>query len=248
MLIHPEFESGHLEEEEKLGRVMTETPEERKDALSERQWAISKREFWSRVDEGTSAGQRIVNIGCGVDADFLSLAGDRTLVAFDLMWYLLERLRAEHGSELNVAGAVQALPFRSGAFDALCCIDLIHHEPDSLARILSSFYRVLAPGGKLFLEDINAWGLLQAWKSLLPRPLHRFLRDLWHDITGSEHRPAPYEFPTSVFRTLSILEDTGFADIRPLPHSAYPNTGPMGLALYRLLSGSERIRRYSLSH
>ena len=199
--------------------------------------------------EVSEAGKTIVNIGCGLDTAFLELAGGNTAVAFDLTFPLLEKLRDEHGSRLNVAGAVEALPFRDGVFDAVCCVDLIHHEPDRLPEMFGSFARVLAPGGMLFLEDINARGLLQMWKSkMMPRRLHGALRELWHRARGSKVRPAPYEFPTDVFESMRGLEEAGFEDIEAMPLLSYPNTGRIGLSLYGKLSSSERIRRYHNFH
>lgn len=239
----------HLAEEEKLGAIMTDKPASEKNTLSEQQWALSKIEYWDLVRERLGTGNTIINIGCGFDMEFLELAADNVIVAFDLICPLLEKLRDDHGSTFNVAGGVQALPFRDEAFDAICCIDLIHHEPDRLSAIFDSFARILKPGGMLFLEDINAWGLLQFWKSkLLSRPLHGTLRDGWHIIRESEHRPAPYEFPTDVFRSMRMLGEAGFTDIEALELKSYPNTGKAGLNLYGKLSSSERVRRFHNFH
>jgi len=239
----------HLAEEEKLGELMTGAQASEKDALSEKQWQLSKKEYWNLVRERVGSGKTIVNIGCGVDASFLDLAEGNTLVAFDLMCSLLERMREEHGSALNVAGAVQALPFRDEAFDTVCCVDLIHHEPDRLAEIFASFARILRPGGMLFLEDINAWGLTQFWKSkMMPRRLHGAMRDGWHRIRRSRQRPAPYEFPTDVFGSMRLLSEAGFVDIEAMPLGSYPNTGRAGLSLYEKLSSSDRVRRYHNFH
>ena len=239
----------HLAEEEKLGGIMTDEPASAKDARSEEQWKLSKTEYWDFVRERLGTGKTIVNIGCGVDKGFLELAADNAVVAFDLMCPLLENLRDAHGSELNVAGAVQALPFRDASFDAICCIDLVHHEPDRLAAIFASFARILRPDGMLFLEDINAWGLLQFWKSkMMPRRFHGALRDGWHRMKGSKHRPAPYEFPTDVFKSMRMLGEAGFEDVEAMPLKSYPNTGKAGLAIYRNLSSSDRVRRYHNFH
>ncbi len=239
----------HLAEEEKLGQLMADAPESEKDALSEEQWKLSKKEYWDFVRGRIGTGKTVVNIGCGVDTTFLEMADGNTLVAFDLMCSLLERLHGEYGSRFNVTGAVQALPFRSGSFDAICCIDLIHHEPEKLSDIFDSFARILKPGGMLFLEDINAWGITQFWKSkMMPRQMHGKLRDGWHRIKGSKHRPAPYEFPTDVFGSMRMLEKTGFAEVEALPLRSYPNTGRAGLSLFGTLSSSDRIRRYHNFH
>lgn len=239
----------HLAEEEKLGELMTDAPESEKNTLSEEQWKLSKKEYWDFVREKVGTGKTIVNIGCGVDTTFLGLKEGNTIVAFDLMCSLLERLRDEHGSALNVTGAVQALPFRDGTFDAICCIDLIHHEPEKLKDIFESFARILKPGGQLFLMDINAWGLTQFWKSkMMPRKMHGTLRGGWHRMKGSPHRPAPYEFPTDVFESIRMLEDAGFKEVEAVPLKSYPNTGKTGISLYEKLSSSDRVSRYHNFH
>ncbi len=124
------IDRAHIEEEEKLGELMATHEPSGKELLYELQWSASKEEYWDFVRERIAGAQRtILNAGCGVDRRFLDLAGYGTLVAFDLMPSLLERLRTAHGSKNNVAGAVQALPFAAGSFDCVCCIDLLHHEP-----------------------------------------------------------------------------------------------------------------------
>jgi hypothetical protein len=101
----------------------------------------------------------------------------------------------------------------------------------------------------LFLEDINAWGLTQFWKSkAMPRRLHGAVRDGWHRMRRSRQRPAPYEFPTDVFGSMRLLEEAGFGAIEALPLRSYPNTGRAGLSLYGKLSSSDRVRRYHNFH
>ena len=239
----------HLAEEEKLGEIMTDVPASEKDTISEEQWLLSKKEYWDFVKDKLGTGKTVVNVGCGVDAAFLGLSEGNTLVAFDLMCSLLEKLRDGHGSKYNVAGAVHGLPFRDGAFDAACCIDVVHHEPDRLAGIFGSFERILAPGGMLFLMDINAWGLTQFWKSkMMPRKVHGALRTGWHKAKGSAHAPAPYEFPTDVFESMKMLSAAGFESVEAVPLTSFPNTGKAGISLFRKLSSSERVRRYHNFH
>lgn len=249
VLLPPGFERARIEKEKQLGGLMTDLPEEKKNPLFESEWKRSKEEFWGFVRGRLPAGAAVVSVGCGVDTAFLELGRRHTAVAFDLVPALLETLRDRHGSALNVAGAVQALPFRDGAFDAICCIDLIHHEPDRLDEIVRSFHRILRPGGLLFLEDVNAWGLLQMWKSvLLPRPLHGALRSAWHRLRQTRHRPAPYEFPTSVFRVRRLLAAAGFESVAAVELRSWPNTGRAALAACRALSRLPRVRRYHNFH
>lgn len=52
-------------------------------------------------------------------------------------------------------GRLEALPFESGAFDAVVCCDVLEHVGDELAA-LDELYRVLSPGGTLVLSTPNA--------------------------------------------------------------------------------------------
>lgn len=251
-LLYPkDIDREHIAEEETLGELMKNPDPSPKELFHEEQWKVSKEEYWSLVRDwtGEREGLRILNAGCGIDTGFFTLDRRNMLVAFDLMPSLLASLREEQGSRHNVAGAVQSLPFREGSFDCVCCVDLIHHETDRIENIIDLFHEVLKPGGVLFLEDINAWGIYQFWKSiLLPRPLHRGLRDLYHTIRGSGHRPARYEFPTSVFRVRRLLERAGFTGIEAVPQKAYPNVGPAAFRIYRVLSRHGRLGKYHNFH
>lgn len=252
-ILYPKnFDRTHIEEEEKLGELMKRPGTSGAALFSENQWKESKKEFWTHVQDaiGADLHRTVVYIGCGIDTRFLRLQElGHTVVAFDLTYHLLDTLRADHGSRFNVAGAVQSLPFKRESFDCLCCIDLIHHEYEAVPRILDSFKSILKPGGLLFLEDTNAWGLYQFPKSiLLPKRLHGALRSFYHRLKRSTHRPADYEFPTSVWGTRKILAKLGFKDITVVSQGAYPNIRPIGYKLYRILSRSERVRKYHNFH
>jgi SAM-dependent methyltransferase len=56
--------------------------------------------------------------------------------------------------------ASQRLPFTDGSFDAVTCIDSIHHFPDRRA-VLAEWRRVLRPGGRiLYTDPILVTGIL----------------------------------------------------------------------------------------
>jgi SAM-dependent methyltransferase len=80
------------------------------------------------------------------------------VVALDLTEPMLHAARAfvrERGARhvAFVAGNVEALPFREGAFDVVTCRIAAHHFADP-ATALRQVARVLAPGGSLLLQDI----------------------------------------------------------------------------------------------
>ena len=57
-----------------------------------------------------------------------------------------------------------------------------------------------------------------------------------------------YEFPTDVWRVVSLLEDLGFREVDVHPHTAYPNIGRLRYGLYRALGRFRRVRRYHNYH
>jgi SAM-dependent methyltransferase len=55
----------------------------------------------------------------------------------------------------RVVGRAEQLPFAAGAFDLVTCVNSLHHNARP-ARALDEMARVLAPGGRIVLEDMVA--------------------------------------------------------------------------------------------
>ncbi len=219
--------------------------------LSAREWDRSKVEFWTMVkDRIDQRAQTVLYAGCGYDSRSREIQKhDRLVVNFDIVFEMLEAQKNRFGADACVSGDILRLPFKKGVFDAIVCIDVLHHESDNLLALLTSFRDLLRPGGRLFLEDVNAWGLFQFPKSiLLPRPLYRFLRAQYHRARRSPQRPADYEFPTSPRKVERILQGLGFEDIEFHESRAYPCIPPPLFNLYSLLSRFSQIRRFHNFH
>ena len=251
-LLYPDkIDVEHLREEEDLAKMMKRPLLSPKDQFSSVQWKNSKQEFWGMVRNNVEAAPKsFVNIGCGYDSYFSQFKRENdTFVNFDLVYDMLYTLQREFGGSSCVAGDINSLPFKKNSFDYVVCIDVIHHESENLIFLIESFRNLLKPGGLLFLEDPNAWGMFQFVKSvLLPKRLYRILRLTYHKVKHSSHRPAHYEFPTSIWRVKNILGELGFCNIRIYPNNAYPCIGPMSFQVYKFLSRIEWIRKYHNYH
>lgn len=251
LLYPPNMDIDHLWTEENLARMMKSQRPNPKEQFSSLQWKNSKQEFWNMVRANIQTPPKsFVNIGCGYDSSFSQFEQQGyTFVNFDMIYDMLDTLQRDFGAKSCVGGDVHNLPFKKNFFDYIVSIDLIHHESKNVFTLLESFRNLLKPGGILFLEDPNAWGMFQMAKSiLLPKPLYMFLRSAYHRLKRSTHRPADYEFPTSVWRVKAMLQRLGFHSIRIHSNKAYPCIGETSFRFYKLFSNFEFIRKYHNYH
>ncbi|MEW6382146.1 MAG: methyltransferase domain-containing protein [bacterium] len=225
-LLYPDtIDFEHLREEENLAKMMKNLSFSKKDQTSLIQWEKSKQEFWDMVQGNIGQPPKaFINIGCGYDNSFSILEKNGYMfINFDIVYDMLYDLQTQHGSKFCVAGDINYLPFRKHSFDYVVSIDVIHHEYDKAEALLRSFHELLKPGGILFLEDPNAWGMFQFIKSaFLPRPLYRSLRSWYHKLKNPHKKPADYEYALSIWAARRMLKDLSFTNITAYSNNAYP--------------------------
>lgn len=108
---------------------------------------------------GPVAGQRVLDLGCGMGglAVALRLAGALAIGHDPNRAYgdICALRAARYGLPLPFVTATgEALPFRDGAFDLVLCLDVLEHA-ESLDRTLAEIARVLAPGGQALVTATN---------------------------------------------------------------------------------------------
>lgn len=101
------------------------------------------------------AGQRVLEIGCGMGTDLARFARHGANVfGLDLTPRHLGIARARLGVEgvapRLVRGDAEQLPIADGTFDLVYSFGVLHHTP-GIAGALDEIHRVLRPGGQLVL-------------------------------------------------------------------------------------------------
>jgi SAM-dependent methyltransferase len=121
------------------------------------------------------AAQRVLEIGAG--PGFMSAYARRRRP--DLRWIATDIIAAPWNDAAADAGR---LPFGDGSFDAVMCLDLVHH----LARPRAFFIeaaRVLRPGGRL--------AAVEPWITPMSYPIYRWLHEEGCDLGIDPWDPFP---------------------------------------------------------
>jgi SAM-dependent methyltransferase len=113
---------------------------------------------------GISAGDHVLEIGCGMGRYTLILAARGVRVeGLDLSPELLDRLRAFDGGQydipLHCADIVQYPPELEGQFDAVIGFFTLHHLHD-LTECFAAMARLARPGGRVVFLEPNPFNSL----------------------------------------------------------------------------------------
>jgi ubiquinone/menaquinone biosynthesis C-methylase UbiE len=159
------------------------------------------------------AGERLLDVGCGPGfylAELLERVGaDGHVCGVDTSAPMLaiaaRRVDADENVELREAPAT-ALPSEPNSFDGAISVQVLEYV-DDVALALSELHRVLRPGGRLVLWDVD-WETV-SMQSAEPQRMQRVL-EAWDRHLVHRSLPA----------TLAgRLRDAGFSDISLVGHS-----------------------------
>src|SRR5579864_6406197 len=116
------------------------------------------------IVEFFAGAANILDVGCSNGALLLRL--HERLAGADLSGVDISDARVQLArqsapfADLHVADAQQALPFGDSQFEAVSCIEVIEHL-DAPGALVDEIYRVLKPGGKLFLTTPNVDAMMR---------------------------------------------------------------------------------------
>lgn len=108
------------------------------------------------IDPGTLD---LLDVGCGVGLMHPDLAPCfKSVTGIDVSEESVE-LAKERNPTLNyLSYSGEALPFATGAFDAVLLVCTLHHVPPAQwGSFLAEIFRVIKPGGHFFVVEHNPW-------------------------------------------------------------------------------------------
>lgn len=119
--------------------------------------SVDRYNRWIYDAIGPYAGQRMLEVGCGIGNMTAYFLERLLMVALDLLPESIALVREKYGQHKNVVAlqgditseaTVQQL--QSYAFDTVMCLNVLEHIRDD-ARALRHMHQVLQPGGRLLL-------------------------------------------------------------------------------------------------
>jgi len=137
---------------------------------------------------GEPSDKKILDVGCGKgrfcrkikDFGFINIIGAEPSKE------LIEVAKGNNKDIKFVQASVTNLPFGDNEFDALICIEVLEHVPDT-EKAIQEMARVLKPGGKVFIIDKNILSL---------HPSYFFPTFLWKNYLEIMNKwMYPYDFP-----------------------------------------------------
>ena len=148
----PNLSTGRLGISEELRAFVDEVPFERRPIL----------EFMERAARELPAGARVLDVGAG-DAPYRELFAHLDYRTGDWENSLHEDLPA-----VDIQAPADDLPVQDGTLDAVLLTQVLEHLADP-AKALGELFRVLRPGGRIYLTAPHVWELHE-----LPYDFYRY--------------------------------------------------------------------------
>jgi SAM-dependent methyltransferase len=137
-------------------------------------WYLARAEILeATLRQYLAAGRdhKLLDLGCGPGGMRPMLAQFGKLFSTDFTFDALQFCKAQQLDHLVAADAMR-LPFDSGKFDAACVFDVIEHLTDD-ALAARELYRVLRPGGKVFVT-VPAFQFLWGRQDIVSHHFRRY--------------------------------------------------------------------------
>jgi SAM-dependent methyltransferase len=136
--------------------------------------------------------------GTGDDYKYFTKVAD-SIIGLDLSTVALSDQQAKSNS---VAGDILQLPFPDSSFDIVTSPLFFHHLLKfGFTPFLNEFYRVLKPGGGIFILEPSLWYPL----NIITRPIKRLFKNPFNEVEDED------PFPPRLL--LQALQKVGFSEL-----------------------------------
>lgn len=175
-------------------------------------------------------GDRVIDLACGT-GDLCELASRRgaTVAGVDFAGGMLRRARARGACARLVQADAQALAFPDASVDVVTCGFALRNFV-SLEAVLAECARVLRPGGRLALLEVDRprSGLVRAGHSLYFDRIVPLIGGVLCDRAAYRYLPDSTRYLPAEAELLALIEHAGFASVRK--HSFLFGTAQLLLA------------------
>jgi 2-polyprenyl-3-methyl-5-hydroxy-6-metoxy-1,4-benzoquinol methylase len=144
------------------------------------------------VDFGGFAGQKLLEVGCGVANDLSRFAkGGAIVTGVDLAQHSID-LAGQNFEQRGLKGEFHVmngedLEFENDSFDVVYCHTVLHFTPDP-DSMLSEIGRVLKPGGTAVIMTVNTRSWLNFLHRLMNVEIDHLDAPIFHQISIAEYR------------------------------------------------------------
>jgi SAM-dependent methyltransferase len=151
-------------------------------------------------------GSRLLHGGCGSGQVDMDLQNEMRITAVDISVPALELYRKNNPrAEAVIHGSIFKLPFEDGTFDGVYNLGVLEHfTHEEISAILSEFWRVLKPGGKLLVF----WPHRYASSVMVLNSAHWIMGRVLHN--GVRLHPPEVSLVRSRDEVESLVEPKGF--------------------------------------
>lgn len=165
----------------------------------------------------------VVEAGCGIGAwvAYLSRLGVRRVIGIDNYGPALSKLKLYEPKSLLIEADVRSLPLKDASVDVCISLGVVEHFYDGPAPLIQEMFRILRPGGFVFLT-VPYYNFV---RRVAIHPLRGCVLKLRSMVRGQDLRFSEYRFKRSEIE--GITKSCGFEVVKV----ATDEYEPAGLAL-----------------